>query len=84
MRGLSYLPASDAKQEAKDVGLLLLLKLFHICDKFQPKEGVMDRRGDLTFEGAHLWSLHISHGTIAKQTYDTFEACSIDRKEPLE
>lgn len=83
MGGLSYLPASHAKQEAKEVGLLLLLKLFDICDEFQPRAGVMDRRGDLTFEGTHLWSIHISHGTIAKQSYDAFEARSIDRQESL-
>lgn len=33
MRGLSYLPASDAQQETEDVGLLLLLELFDICSK---------------------------------------------------
>ena len=39
MRGLSYLPASDAQQETEDIGLLLLLKLFDICGRFQPKVG---------------------------------------------
>lgn len=31
-RGESHLPASDAQQEADHVGLLLLLKLFHILE----------------------------------------------------
>ena len=29
---LSYLPASDSEKEAEDVGLFLLLQLFHVFE----------------------------------------------------
>lgn len=32
IRVVSYLPASNAQKEAQDIGLLLLLKLFHVLE----------------------------------------------------
>lgn len=51
---VSYLPASNAQKEAQDIGLLLLLKLFHVLE-------YVSRMTDPTTMGlgSHLERTHI-------------------------
>lgn len=54
IRVVSYLPASNAQKEAQDIGLLLLLKLFHVLE-------YVSRMTDPTTMGlgSHLERTHI-------------------------
>ena len=52
---VSYLPASNAQKEAQDIGLLLLLKLFHVLELYQPKSTTKtDQKQDTYLERTHV------------------------------